>query len=768
MERVKRRKVKRRRSEFLARAYGKKASVAVVRGRAFHKRPAHYPTAVHNKYAPVFASANDNHISARLDRSTAATHTARRPLRSDRKIEPMNSRRILLAFVVIGLVAASGFDADAQTTPKPAAKPPSLDSGMFGDNSAAPESLSLASSIFGDNMVLQRGKLDTIWGWTNPGDTVHVQIGSHGASAVAGSDRRWQAKIRPPATGGPYTMKVSDGQQTVEFHNVMVGDVWICGGQSNMEAPLRFSDNAEEVVKQANYADIRYFTVGENIAYGPTFTLRGTWRVITSQTADRVSAVAFYFGRKLEQETHVPIGLLVDSVGGSAAETWASAAALRPLGDYDVPLGMVAELAAEGKPAYGNYIMPWYDEYDIGVKEHWDSPDFEDSSWREVPVPGGFAALGLPSTPAVAWFRREITLPDSLPQGVSRIFLGEVQRMDSVWINGKFVGGSAWVENPRVYFLRPGVLRPGRNVIVIRVFKTEPNGGFLDKAAALRLVLGDQASIPLAGEWKGKISVDAGPPHPMPVHFANWPVMPTVLYNGMLEPIAPFSISGAIWYQGEQNSPRGYEYRKLLPAVIADWRKLFGQGDFPFYIVQLPFSGLHSTTPTDDGWADIRESQAIVASTVPDSCLAVTIDTGDAKSLHPGAKEPVGDRLALCALAKYYHRHEDYSGPTLASVQREKGKIRLRFKHTNGGLVAKGGKLAGFSIAGTDRKWYCANARIKGRSLIVSSPSVPNPTQVRYAWQTNPDATLFNGHGLPAGPFRTDNWPLITQHVRPY
>jgi len=680
----------------------------------------------------------------------------------------MFSRLNLRLGAVISALALSGCMLYAQTSSKGAAAgPPNLSSVIFGRPTAAPTTLPFVSTIFGDNMVLQRGKLDTIWGWSKPGDSVHVQFGNKSVTAVAAADRRWQAKIHPPATGGPYTMKITDGQQTAEFHNVMVGDVWLCAGQSNMETPLRFSDNGAQVAQKANYPNIRYFTEGQHSAYHPTYTLRGTWNVVTPQTANWVSAVAFYFAVQVQQKTHVPIGLVVASVGGAAAETFASAAALRSTKDYDVALAQVAELAAEGSPSDGTYITPWYKKYDVGLKESWFSPSYDASSWKNVPLPGGFAALGVPVTPAVAWFRKEVTLPNPLPPGLATMFLGQVQRMDSVWVNGTYIGGSAWVENPRVYRIRPGVLKPGKNLIAVRIFKTEPKGGFLDKPDIFHLVLGDHSSIPLAGEWQGKISVDGRPPQPLPLHYANWPVMATVLYNGMMVPLAPLSITGAIWYQAEQNSPRGYAYRKLLPAVIADWRNLFKQPNFPFHIVQLPAFGPRSSTPIDDAWADIRESQAITADTVPHSCLAVTIDTGGL-SLHPGDKKPVGDRLADCALAKHYGMQVVYAGPTLASVKRLPHSIQLRFKDTSGGLVAKGGTLKGFSIAGSDRKWYWGDAAIHGQTVVVSSPSVPHPMQVRYAWQSDPAATLFNGAGLPAGPFRTDKWPLITQDQRPY
>ncbi|MBV8458079.1 MAG: hypothetical protein JO122_15850 [Acetobacteraceae bacterium] len=554
----------------------------------------------------------------------------------------------------------------------------------------------------------------------------------------------------------------------MELHDVLVGDVWLCGGQSNMALPLRFAKNADEEIKSAKYPDIRFFTVQGHPAYHHVDVIDGNWRTVSPDTAASISAVGYYFARKIQNEIHVPIGLVVDAVGGTPAESWTSAAALRPLHDFDIPLAELDRLKSENAPEYGNYVMHWYDQYDVGEKNNWAAPGFDDSTWKPVPVPGGFAELGVPDAPAVVWFRREITLPDPLRAGHAMLHLGEIERMDTVYINGKSVGASAWVENPRVYPV-DAALKPGANLIAIRVLKTRPDGGFLSRPEDMHLVLGDQAIVPLAGVWKGKVSIDARPPHPLPIGYENWPVMPAVLYEGMLAPIASLSITGAIWYQGEQNSPRGYQYRKILPAMIADWRLLFGQGDFPFYIVSLPAFKKRSLVPVDgDDWAETRESQAITAATVPNSCLAVTIDTGDPDNIHAKDKEPVGDRLALCALAKYYGKNLVYSGPTLISFERLPGSLRLHFAHTDGGLVVKGEKLEEFSIAGEDRKWVWADARIDGDTVVVSSPSVPNPTQVRYAWQSNPAATLFNGAGLPAAPFRTDTWPGKTDSARPY
>ena len=657
----------------------------------------------------------------------------------------------VIAIAAFGLLLATQRTGWAQNVPDVATNP-----------------LPLVSPIFGDNMVLQRGKANTIWGWTDPGEKVRVNVGDKTATATAGSDRRWQAKIQPLPAGGPYTVKITRGSESVELHNVLVGDVWLCGGQSNMGVTLRSARNGEEEVKATQYSEIRYFTVVAHPAYHHTDLVEGSWKVVSPETANSISAVAYYFARKVQNEIHVPIGLVIDCLGGTPAEAWTSAAALRPLHDFDIPLAELERLAAEGAPEYGNYVMHWYDEYDMGAKAQWAAPEFDDSSWKIVDLPGGFPELGVMNNPAIAWFRKEIALPDPVPSGRAALFLGSIERMDTAYINGTEVGASAWVENPRVYFIRDGVLKPGRNVIAVRVLKTKLQGGFLAKPEELRLVLGDKTSIPLAGKWKGQLSLDAASPHPLPLRYENWPVMPSVLYEGMLAPIASLSITGAIWYQGEQNSERGFQYRKILPVMIADWRKLFEQGDFPFYIVSLPAFGHRSQTPIDDTWAETRESQALTAARVPNSCLAVTIDTGDPDNIHPKDKLPVGERLALCALANEYGQHVVYSGPTLDSVKRDHGAIRLRFEHTDGGLVTKGAKLEEFEIAGEDRKWYWADAFIEDNTVVVSSPSVPNPKEVRYAWQSNPRATLFNRAGLPAAPFRTDSWPGITQSQRPY
>ncbi len=527
-----------------------------------------------------------------------------------------------------------------------------------------------------------------------------------------------------------------------------------------MELPLSRTRNGAAEIQSANHPEIRLFTVKQESAYAPVPVVQGSWKICSPGTITEdggFSAVGYYFARKLQEELHVPIGLIKDCVGGTPAEAWTSEGTLRKLKEFDSALDESERLRARGGKVYGNYVMPWYDEFDMGQSNNWFAPDLDDRDWKTVTIPGGFGELGVADVPSLCYFRKTITVPDPLPPGKATIHLGIIEKMDTVEINGHWVGASAWVENPRVYDIPDGVLKPGSNQITIRVLKTKPDGGFRSKAEDLKLVLGDKSEIPLGGEWLGKLSVDARPPHPLPLGYENWPVMPCVLYNGMIAPVAPLAITGAIWYQGEANVGRAAQYRKLLPAMIADWRKAFQQGDFPFYIVSLAAFLPHKDVPGDDAWADLREAQALVARAVPQSALAVTIDVGDAGNIHPLDKKEVGERLALCALANEYGKKVVFSGPTFASLEQFPGALKLHFKNTNGGLVVKGDKLEEFSVAGKDQKWYWADAKVKGDSVVVSSPTVPEPVAARYAWQANPAATLFNGAGLPAVPFRTDN-----------
>jgi sialate O-acetylesterase len=398
--------------------------------------------------------------------------------------------------------------------------------------------------MFGDNMVLQRGKPNTFWGWTAPGEKIRVELADKKATGTASSDGRWEIKLQPPIDCGPHTLRII-GPQIVEFHNILVGDVWLCGGQSNMQLPLQRARDGDAEVGLADHPQLRLFSVRAQPAYSRRAMVQGSWKVCSPKTMAEdggFSAVAYYFGRKLQIELKVPIGLIEDCLGGTPAEAWTSPAALKQLKDFDNALNEVERHHAKGGPEYGNYIMHWYDEFDIGEKgQGWADTELDDADWKAVTIPGGFRELGVPDTPSVCYFRKTITLPEPLPPGAAVIHLGVVEKMDTTYVNGRWVGASAWVENPRAYSIGPGILKPGKNVITVRVFKLKPDGGFHSKADQLYLVLGDKSVVPLAGEWKGKLSVDTRPPHPLPSGFENWPVMPGVLYNGMLAPVAPLA-----------------------------------------------------------------------------------------------------------------------------------------------------------------------------------------------------------------------------------
>jgi sialate O-acetylesterase len=627
------------------------------------------------------------------------------------------------------------------------------------------------SPIFSDHMVLQRGKPNTFWGWTTPGAVVRVEIDGHTGRAVAGADGRWQAQVTPPPIGTECVVTI-DGPQHLELHDVIVGDVWLCGGQSNMEFGLpRAQDGAREVAA-ANHPAIRLFTVPSHPAYAPTTVPVGTWKVCTPQTVSAnggFSAVAYFFACRVQAETGVPIGLIQDCLGGTPVESWMDPATLREMKDFDRPMAEVERLRASHGPEYGNYVMHWYDEYDAGIRgADWADPNLDDRAWKTVHLPGGFEEFGLADVPAVVWFRREIVLPDPLPAGDAVFHLGVVEKMDTTYVNGNWVGASSWVENPRAYHVPAAYFKPGRNLITIRVFKLKSKTGFLSPPDHLNLAFAGGPEIPLAGVWKGAVSVDARPPHSLPLGYENYPIMPSVLYQGMIRPILPLALTGFLWYQGEANAGRAHQYRTLLPALIRDWRRAFQQGDLPFLVVSLPAFQPHLDQPGTDGWAELREAQALAAGTVPNCGLAVTIDTGEADNIHPTQKKIVGARLALNALDLCYGRNVPYQGPTYRSFERDGSSLRIHFDHCDGGLKCRGDKLGEFSVAGPDRQWHWAEARIEGDTVVVASAGVPDPVAVRYAWQSNPLATLYNGAGLPAVPFRSDDWPGVTDNAKPW
>jgi sialate O-acetylesterase len=491
--------------------------------------------------------------------------------------------------------------------------------------------------VIGDNMVVQRDIKIPIWGTADPGERVEVSLEDRHADATADAHGHWKAVLGALPAGGPYELTIA-GKNKITLKNVLVGEVWVCSGQSNMEMSVNRAMNAEQDIAAANYPKIRLFTVPkkvaetplDDIAAGPNQTVQ--WVECSPQTVPGFSAVGYFFGRDLYKALDVPIGLIHTSWGGTPAESWTSKETLEA-----------------------------------------------DPELRPI---------------AARW---EKTLRD-YPEAKEKY-----EKQLATW---KEEAAKAKAEG------KPEPRRP-----------VEP----------------------------------LGPQHP---HRAAG------LYNAMITPLVPYAVRGAIWYQGESNAGRAYQYRKLLPAMIRDWRKAWQNEEFPFLIVQLANFMQRAPEPGDSDWAELREAQLQTLS-VPHTGLGVTIDIGEANDIHPKNKQDVGHRLALIAEATTYGKDVEYSGPSYASMHAEGSAIRLRFTHAGGGLVAKrGDKLEGFAIAGKDRKFHWAEAKIDGDSVVVRSDQVADPVAVRYAWANNPATNLYNKAGLPASPFRTDDWEGITADKR--
>jgi sialate O-acetylesterase len=621
--------------------------------------------------------------------------------------------------------------------------------------------------LFSDNMVLQRDIAAPVWGWTTPGQRVTVTMSGKTATALADTTGKWMTKIGPFAAGGPHTLTIS-GAQTETLNNVMTGDVWICSGQSNMEQGIGVSANPQQEIASANYPNLRLFTVPKRIGLVPEALVAGSWQPTTPQTVATggwggFSAVAYYFGRELHSTLKVPIGLIHTSWGGTVAEAWASAEALDKMPDFRPSLAQLQEfnrIRQVGTFDYDRQADEWAAANDRGVRNgaNWAADTVDLAEWKAMTLPQPWEAAGLPDFDGLVWFRREFDLPAGWAGKDLTLSLGAIDDRDTTWINGTKVGATNEYNAPRNYRVAANVLKPGRNVLAVRVLDTGGGGGFYGKPEDVKLqITGDNATAPLslAGEWRYLVSAPLVGLQPPPARFDNNPNGATVLYNGMIAPLVPFGIRGAIWYQGESNAGRAQQYRTLLPTMIRDWRSRFGVGDFPFYIVQLANFQATEAQPTDPPWAYLREAQMLTAQNVPNSGLASAIDIGEAGDIHPKNKQDVGRRLALNALALTYKQPIEYSGPRYRSMKIEGDAVRLTFDHA-AGMTAKGGTLQGFAIAGADKKFVWADAKIEGNTVVVSSPQVKQPAAVRYAWANNPVANLYNAAGLPALPFRTD------------
>jgi len=648
--------------------------------------------------------------------------------------------------------------------------------GILAQAAPAPLPHPFIAPVFCDNMVLQRDQADPIWGWAKPAETLTVTIGGQTATAIANQDGTWVVRITPPRAGGPYELKIS-ASQTVTFHNVLVGDVWICSGQSNMEFGIKRLDQAAQEIAQADHPEMRLFVVGKTTALHPVETLQGQWVPCTPATVqvgpwDGFSAVGYFFGRELHQHLKVPIGLIQAAWGATPAEAWTSREGLAKIGpDFDAALAglsYVDQAVQAGTCNRQELLDQWYAK--SGVSADVSTPGFDVSGWKtmhRLPHLWGInddPALG--DFQGAVWFRKEIDLPAEAAGKEARISLGVLDDGDVTWINGVKVGGEMNL-SPRKYKVRAGVLQPGRNVIAIWLLNSFGPGGMAGQPEDYRLNVAGVPPLLLAGDWQYKV---LAPLDQMPVplysinHNAGWS---TEIFNAMIAPLAPYGIKGVVWYQGEANVGRAYQYRKLLPALISSWRERWQQGDFPFLVVQLPnFGRSPGARPADCADAELREAQALAAQALPNVGVINTLDIGDPGDLHPRNKLDVGRRLGLLARAGVYHEDIAFSGPVYKSCHQDGSALRITFDYATGLHAKNGAPLKNFAVAGVDRIFHWAEARLDGRQVVLTASGVPQPVAARYAWDPSPNGNLYNHADLPAFPFRTDDWPAVTLNKR--
>ena len=627
-------------------------------------------------------------------------------------------------------------------------------------------------AIFTDNMVLQQQSDVKIWGKAKPGKTVKVTTSWNGKTyeVRAGESGHWRATVSTPAAGGPYTVTVSDGKP-VELKNVLIGEVWLCSGQSNME--MRIADrvlNYEQAMQQAGrYKNIRLLHIDNTTSPAPldeAAVRHGGWQECSGENIADFSAVGYFFGRELNENLDVPVGLIESCWGGTYAESWTSAGALAEIPWFRPRIEKVKQIPhspEERTRMFYDDIDAWREQmmqaeqaFEQG-RAVWAEASFDDSSWGEIAVPGFVQDQGLDGFSGFMWVRKTVDIPAAWAGKELTLTLSAIDDNDFTYFNGVEVGHTEGCLALRSYKIPASLVKAGKATVAVRVMDTGGKGGIFGDPEGIALCKSDTEKLPLAGAWKYKVSLGLGEAPDMPVNTATEPNYPTFLYNAMINPLVDYAIRGAIWYQGEANVARAAQYRDLLPLMIHDWRQQWGYA-FPFYIVQLPNYMKAQEGPEESDWAELREAQKHTLR-LENTGMAVTIDVGDGDDLHPKNKPEVGRRLALIARAQTYGERIPCSGPVYDSYGIEGNTIRIRFSHTDGGLkTSDGGAVRGFYIAGADHEFHAADAVVEGDTVVVSSKEVRFPVAVRYAWANNPVCNLYNGAGLPAGPFRTDDW----------
>jgi len=616
-------------------------------------------------------------------------------------------------------------------------------------------------AIFGDHMVLQQQEPVRLWGWADPGEQVDVALAGRHGSTTADAEGRWRLELPALEAGGDALTLVVEGHNRIELTDIVVGEVWIGSGQSNMQWSVTASDNAEAEIAAADHPQIRLFTVPRVTAYTPQDDVSAAWQVCTPQTVPAFSAVAYFFGRDLQRALDVPVGLINSSWGGTIIETWIDRPALEAAGMEAGRLAAIEE-AVEHAAELESRRAAVRDAVVAALADDGPAaPGFDDAAWPQMDTPTTWEDGGLPGYDGVVWFRKTVDVPAAWAGQDLVLHLGPVDEIDDTFFNGVRVGGMGSFEPrvvdfwaaPREYPIPGALVTAGANVLAVRCIDGAGAGGLWGSEAADMYLApaapsSSQPPVSVAGPWKYR----AGP-ELLTIPGLSNPNQPTLLYNAMIHPLIPFALRGALWYQGESNRSQGLAYEARMQALIGCWRGLWGVGDFPFLYVQLaPFR--YGSSP--HLLAEIWEAQRRVLD-LPNTGMAVTTDIGDLDDIHPRNKQEVGRRLALWALANTYDRDGlVHSGPLVSRAEVHGSALRLYFEH-GAGLTSRDGRpLDWFELAGTDGVFHPAVARIDGEALVLFSLDAPTPTRARFAWDELAEPNLVNGAGLPASPFLID------------
>ena len=617
--------------------------------------------------------------------------------------------------------------------------------------------------LFGDHMVLQQNAKVRVWGWASPGETVEVKFRKQVKRVMASRDGRWAVALGPETAGGPHELIVR-GRNELRVRDVLVGEVWLCTGQSNMEWTLKDSqDGAAEVVASAN-PNIRHIKIGHRTAMQPQEDIApAQWQSSQPETAGEFSAVGYFFAQKLQQELGVPVGLINISWGGSNIETWMSRESLQAHRELrkllpELPKSTESFITMH-RARMNAQVRSWQPDASFTAdKSTWKDAQHPDDDWKTLNAPGIWETQGLDGFDGKLWYRRTVELTTAGAAESVRLHLGMIDDCDETFVNGQKVGSLCGWDTPRRYDLLPGLLVVGRNTIAVRVTDTGGGGGFHGESSAMKLAVGAN-EISLAGPWKARIE------SPLDKKEPGMNDLPSIAFNAMINPVAGYGIRGALWYQGEANVPRAAQYASTFPLMINDWRQRWGQGDFPFLYVQLAaFLPLEKNKLSGSSWAELRDAQR-GAIKLRNTGMAVATDIGDARSIHPRNKRDVGLRLARIAMKKSYGGHAQAGGPMFKSARVVGNRIELKFINVARGLVSNGKPLRGFVIADASRQFRPADAHIINRgTVVVSHAGIKRPRAVRFGWVDNPEENnLYNSAGLPASPFRTDQWPRLTE-----